>query len=170
MSILVAYSSKHGSTESIAGRIAARLRMVGCEVDLRPVEEVRQPEAYEAVVLGSAVYFGSWMKQAAEFVRRHQASLDRVPVWLFSVGPLGTTKDQRQPDPKEIAEFQPMIHPREHHLFFGVLDRSRLSLPERLVAQAVKAPEGDFRDWDDIETWAMGIAHQFADIQTVPHG
>ena len=29
---------------------------------------------------------------------------------------------------------------------------------ERIVTRAVHAPEGDFRDWEDIRAWARGIA------------
>ena len=31
---------------------------------------------------------------------------------------------------------------------------------ERMIIKAVKAPEGDFRDWDDIRAWAATIADE----------
>jgi menaquinone-dependent protoporphyrinogen IX oxidase len=40
-------------------------------------------------VIGSGVYYGSWLKEATEWVHRNQAVLAERPVWLFSVGPLG---------------------------------------------------------------------------------
>jgi len=30
---------------------------------------------------------------------------------------------------------------------------------ERMVVKGVRAPEGDFRDWDAMEEWAESIAH-----------
>jgi menaquinone-dependent protoporphyrinogen oxidase len=33
-----------------------------------------------------------------------------------------------------------------------------LNLAEKLVVKALKAPVGDFRDWDVIASWAEGIA------------
>ena len=48
--------------------------------------------------------------------------------------------------------------PRDHHVFYGALDRDELSIGERLVVDALKAPDGDFRDWSEIERWAEGIA------------
>lgn len=62
--------------------------------------------------------------------------------------------------PKEKAEFQHTIGLREHRIFFGALDHSRLSFAKRMMAKAVQAPEGDFRDWKAIEAWAAGIAQE----------
>jgi menaquinone-dependent protoporphyrinogen oxidase len=165
MPILVTYASKHGSTQDIADRIAAALRRHGHEVIVQPVHAVANPAAYEAVILGSAVYFGSWLKEATEFARRHRDALAARPVWLFSSGPLGDTPPV---DPKEIVELQAAIHPRGHRTFVGSLDRHDLSFAERMIVKAVKAPDGDFRDWDDIDTWAESIAQTLMSAGTPP--
>jgi menaquinone-dependent protoporphyrinogen oxidase len=47
---------------------------------------------------------------------------------------------------------------REHRIFGGRIDRSALSFPERAVMMAVRAREGDYRDWDEIAAWADEIA------------
>ena len=57
-----------------------------------------------------------------------------------------------------MAEFQQAIRPREQRIFFGALDHSRLSFAERVMVKAVRAPEGDFRDWQAIEAWTASIA------------
>jgi len=163
MAVLVAYASKYGSTEGVAERIAEQLRRLGKEAEARPMNEVSDPGSYEALVIGSAIYYGSWLKEATEWVRHNQAALVGRPVWLFSVGPLGTEVQdvERQPgggQPKEMAEFRQAIAPREQRIFFGVLDHHKLSFPERMVAKALRAPEGDFRDWGAIEDWAASIA------------
>ena len=51
-----------------------------------------------------------------------------------------------------------MLKPNEHRVFFGALNKSKLGFAERMMVKAVKAPEGDFRDWDSIRDWADGIA------------
>lgn len=158
MAVLVAYASKHGSTEGIAKHIAERFRQLGKEAEARPVDAVENPGRYEAFVVGSAIYYGSWMKEATEWVRRNQAVLAQRPVWLWSSGPLGAEVQDAEQQPKEMAEFQETIRPREQRVFFGSLDPSRLSFAERMMARAVRAPQGDFRDWDGIETWAANIA------------
>jgi menaquinone-dependent protoporphyrinogen oxidase len=158
MAVLVAYASKHGSTQGIAERIAEKLRQLGKEAEARPMNAIEDPESYEAFVIGSAVYYGSWLKEATEWVHRNQAVLAERPVWLFSAGPLGVEVKDTEQQPKEIAEFQQAIRPRGEHIFFGALDHSKLSFPERMIVKAVRAPEGDFRDWEAIESWAASIA------------
>jgi len=158
MTVLVTYASKHGSTEEIAERIAATLRRSGIETDLKPVDAVRDVEPYAAVVLGSAIYYGSWLKEARELVHRYETALAARPVWLFSSGPLGVEVRDAEPQPKEYAEFQESVKPRDPRVFFGALDHSQLSFIERMVVKGVRAPEGDFRDWKAIEEWAESIA------------
>jgi menaquinone-dependent protoporphyrinogen oxidase len=158
MSILVAYASKHGSTQGIAERIAEQLRQLGKQAEARSVEAVEDPGSYEALVIGSAVYYGSWLKEATEWVHRNRAVLAKLPVWLFSSGPLGTEVSDAEQQPKEMAEFRETIAPRDQRIFFGVLDPSRLSFAERMMVKAVRAPAGDFRDWEAVEAWAASIA------------
>jgi menaquinone-dependent protoporphyrinogen oxidase len=71
-------------------------------------------------------------------------------------------------DPKDIALLRATIKPRDHHVFYGALDRDNLSIGERLVVSVVKAPDGDFRDWDDVEQWATGIARRLDGSSLVP--
>lgn len=158
MTVLVAYASKHGSTQGIAERITEKLRQMGKQAEARQVDTVKDLGSYEAFVIGSAIYYGSWMKEATEFVHRNQAALAGRPVWLFSVGPLGTEVKDAEQQPKEMAEFQETIKPRDHRVFFGALDHNRLSFTERMVVKAVRGPEGDFRDWQAIDAWAESIA------------
>ena len=175
MSILVAYASKHGATEGIAERIGERLRAAGLEVEVRPAGAVRDLAAYDAFVVGSAVYMFHWMKEAARFLRRNQAVLAEQPVWLFSSGPLGTEATDPQGHdllavsaPKGIAELEEAVNARGHRVFFGAFHRGKPSgFGERMVAvmPAARAalPEGDFRDWDDIGNWAESIAHELSE-------
>ena len=155
MSILIAYASKYGATEGIAEGLGATLRQLGLDVAIHQVDVAGDPKPYDAVVIGSAVYMGRWMHEARAYVRRHRETLSAKPVWLFSSGPVGAAA---LPDPKEIAEFQTLIHPREHHQFAGALDRHHLSFAERMIVSAVKAPDGDYRRWDEINAWAATIA------------
>jgi menaquinone-dependent protoporphyrinogen oxidase len=156
--ILVTYASKHGATEGIAQRIAARLAAGGRAAEARSVAEVTDLVGADAVILGSAVYAGSWMKEAAEFARRHAEELTRVPVWLFSSGPLGEDIEDTEEQPRQLPDLRDRLHPRGHRVFFGALDRDALGFAERMIVKAVKAPDGDFRDWDAIDAYADEIA------------
>jgi menaquinone-dependent protoporphyrinogen oxidase len=168
MATLITFASKHGATHGIAERIAQRLKLLGRAVDIQPIDADVDPMDYEAVVIGSAVYYGSWLKETTDYVRRHREALAGRPVWLFSDGPLGSEATEGTRQPKEIAEFQASIHPREHRGFAGAMDRSKLSFMERTVAKAVHAPDGDFRDWTEIDAWAASIAHQLPLAATAP--
>ena len=48
-------------------------------------------------------------------------------------------------------------------MFFGALDHEKLGFGERMMVKAVKAPQGDFRDWDAIAAWADEIASDLSD-------
>lgn len=154
MRVLVAFASKHRSTQGIAERIGARLGQRGSQVDVRATEDAGELTAYDAFVVGSGVYYGKWMKEAAGFVEHNVGVLSGHPVWLFSVGPLG---DQPKPAPQRLAG-EGAIKVRDHHVFYGALDVQHLSIAERLITKGVRAPRGDFRDWAEIDGWADRIA------------
>ena len=164
MTLLVAYASKHGSTEGIARAIADRLRELGVSAVVQTVGDVDDLSDRDAVVLGSAVYAGSWMKEAVEFVHRYADSLAERPVWLFSSGPLGEQVKDDEEQPRQLQELRRMIAPIDHRIFFGALDRSKLGFGERMIVKAVNAPDGDFRDWDAIRAWADSIAAELRAI------
>jgi menaquinone-dependent protoporphyrinogen oxidase len=180
MRVLIVHASRYGSTQGIAERIAATLKKPGLETTLRSVRNAGDPSRYDAVVIGSAAYYFHWMKKATKYVRRHCTGLAERPVWLFSSGPLGTKltddqgRDVRETTvPKEIDEFQKMIHPREHRVFFGALSAKKLGLFHRLIFNMPAArdamPDGDFRDWTDIDAWAENIVNQLQTGQKTVH-
>ena len=89
MKVLVSAASKHGSTSEIAQAIADVLAGKGLEVTVVPPAQAGPIEQFDAVVLGSAVYMGRWMKPGRELVQRQASALAARPVWLFSSGPVG---------------------------------------------------------------------------------
>ncbi len=157
--VLVTAASRHGATHEIATAIAAGLARRGVEVEARPAEEVESLDGYDACVIGSAVYVGHWLDPARELVETHAAALAGCPVWLFSSGPLGPP-DKLKPegDPVDVAGLIEASGAAEHRVFAGRLDRKLLSFGEKAVVVAVRAPEGDFRDWDAIDAFAATIA------------
>jgi menaquinone-dependent protoporphyrinogen oxidase len=158
MRILVAAASKHGATAEIATRIGEVFLAAGFDCEVRDFGEASDPSRFEAVVLGSGVYAGQWLKDARKFVDDHAAALQAVRVWLFSSGPLG---DPLQPDDEEAVKADGLVAAtgaEDHRLFAGALDKSKLGFAERAIVKAVRAPDGDYRDWVEIESWAGEIA------------
>ena len=160
--VLVAYATKYGATAEIAEKIGQVLRQAGLGVDVMPAERVSDVRAYKAVVVGSAVYIGQWRKQAAAFLRANEQALAERPVWLFSSGPTG------EGDPVKLVQgwrlptkLQPIadrIRPRDIVVFQGAANVEKMNFLEKWMLKNVKAPAGDFRDWDAITAWATGIA------------
>ncbi|MGF1470397.1 MAG: flavodoxin domain-containing protein [Rubrobacteraceae bacterium] len=166
MKLLVSVASKHGATAEIAEELgraldaALRERGIGNGdevVDVRPAEEVDSVDGYDAVVLGSAVYAGHWLKPARELAERHARALSEKPVWLFSSGPVGDPPKPEE-DPVDVAEILEATKAREHRVFAGRLDRARLGFAEKAVMLALRAPEGDFRNWQSVGKWAVDVA------------
>lgn len=157
MKILVTVASKHGATGEIGEVIASVLRDTGLTVDSTPPEIVTDPRGYDAVVLGSAVYAGRWLRSARDFIDRHANDLAERPVWLFASGPIG---DPPKPagDAPETLDIANRLKARGHRTFAGLLRRDRLGFVERTVTAAIRAPDGDFRDWDSVRSWADEIS------------
>src|SRR3990172_4919379 len=117
--VVVAYATKYGATAEIAAKIGQVLEQAGFRTDVLPTDRIGALTPYKAVVLGSAVYMGHWLGEAMEFARRNHAILADRLVWLFSSGPLElgpgiSSANDPKLDPKEIAELQEAIHPRDH--------------------------------------------------------
>ena len=160
--VLVAYASKYGATGEIAERIGQELREAGIDIEVKPVDQVSELANYGAVILGSAVYAGQWLRDAAAFLTNNEQTLAQRPVWIFSSGPTGdgdpTDLMKGWRFPEALQPVADRIQPREIAFFSGELDLQKLNLAEKLIVKAVKAPTGDFRDWEAIEAWTRDIA------------
>jgi menaquinone-dependent protoporphyrinogen oxidase len=160
--VLVAHASKYGATAEIAEKIGEVLRQAGLYTDVTPAKDVKDLTPYEAVVLGSAVYIGKWRKEAVKFLKANQKMLAERKVWLFSSGPSGEGDPVALLNgwrfPQALQPIADRIQPREIAVFHGAMDMDKLNRIEKSMIKNVKAPVGDFRDWDRITSWAMAIA------------
>ncbi len=157
--VLVAYATKYGATAEIAEKIRQVILQAGLQTDVLPADRVSDLAPYKAIVLGSAVYVGQWRKEAVAFLEANEKAMAKMPVWFFSSGegdPVQLMQGWRFPEAQQpIAN---RIQPRDTAFFHGVLDMKKVNLAERLVIKGLKAPVGDFRDWDAITSWAGSIA------------
>jgi menaquinone-dependent protoporphyrinogen oxidase len=161
---LVAYASKYGATAGIADKIAEILRNAGKQVDLLPVREVASLDNYGTVILGSAVYYGRWRREAVNFLKEREKALKDKQVWFFSSGPID------EGDPVELLdgwtfpslqqEIADRVQPRDIAVFHGVMDEKKLNFIEKWILKKMDTPSGDFRDWELITRWAEDIAKQ----------
>ena len=168
MSVLVVYGSRYGATRGIAESLGEALRAYGHEVDVQEASPVLSATAYDAFVIGSAAYRGSWLDGPVDFVMRHVDVLAERPVWLFSSGPLGTPASAQERAealdlgrPRQFDELEEALAPQGTRVFFGALDPARLELRDRMERRLPGGrrllPAGDFRDWLAIDAWAREI-------------
>ncbi len=159
--VLITYASKHGATAEIAERIGTIVRESEMEVDVVPVDRVSGLSGYAAVVLGVAIYVGRWRKDAVKFLKKNEEELSGLPFWIFSSGPSGEGNPvelvQGREVPPSLRAILDRIKPRSVTVFHGNLTPEKFSGFERWVIKRVKAPTGDFRDWNMIESWAASI-------------
>jgi menaquinone-dependent protoporphyrinogen oxidase len=160
--LLIAYGSRCGSTGGVAEAIGQVLSVAGAGVDVRLVGNVNDLSPYQAVIVGSAIRMGKWLPEAVEFVKTHQDTLSRVPVAYFAVCLAmkdHTVENRRKalgyldPVRKEYSQVKPV----DIGLFAGAVDYKKLSLAYGLILKVKGAPEGDFRNWEAIRTWAGGV-------------
>lgn len=157
MNVLVTVATKHGATGDIGEILAEELRRGGLTVETRAPQGITSLDGYEAVILGSGVYVGRWLDSASRFADRFAPELASREVWLFSSGPIGDPPMPEE-EPAAALALVERLGAREHRSFAGRLERSRLGLMERTITRALKAAEGDFRDWEAIRAWAAQIA------------
>lgn len=165
--VLVTYATKHNATAEIAQAIGEGLRQSNqLQVDVEPVELIKDLSPYEAVVLGSAVYGGQWQPEAANFLKAHEQELAQRAVWLFSSGPVGEgdprTLMKGWMFPENLQPFADCIKPRDIALFHGKLETETLSFLERTAIRVVGASKGDYRDWNMIRHWTEKITAELA--------
>ena len=178
---LIVHASRHGATSGIAERIGDVLRAEGIDAVVAPASQDPDPQAFDACIVGGGVYMGSWVKDGTDYLERYQFALARMPVWLFSCGPLpGSTKEAKDTDPitqalgpadgpgsggrKKVEGPAQAIGIRGHAVFQGAYDPKAPPkvMSERLVrtlfANKGILPPGDFRQWDLVVAWADELA------------
>jgi menaquinone-dependent protoporphyrinogen oxidase len=158
--ILVAYASRCGSTGEVADVIGQELNAKGVTVDVQLVKNVTDLSPYKAVIIGSAIRMGSWLSEAKKFIKTHQQTLQGMPIAYFAV--CGSLKEDTEENRREALGYvEPMckiLKPVDVGVFAGVMDYSKLSFLSRLIiTKLIKSPEGDFRNWETIRTWANNV-------------
>ena len=159
---LIVYASKAGSTAEMAAFIGKGLSERGRAVDVRRAGHVESLAPYDAVVVGSAIRAGQWLPEATSFVRAHRAALAQRQTVFFTVC---MTLQQDTPRNREtvtayLRPVREILEPRRLALFAGKMDYRKLSLVPRLIAKAIKVPEGDFRNWSAVNAWADALCDE----------
>ena len=110
--ILVAYATFAGSTAEVARAVGEEIARSGLQVDVLPLGEVKDLEAYAGVVVGGPMIMG-WHRAALGFLKRYRAAFQHIPLAVFvmamsltqtgdtSVGGVPVYVDEKLPKPPE---------------------------------------------------------------------
>jgi menaquinone-dependent protoporphyrinogen oxidase len=80
--ILVAYATMAGSTAEVARVVGEEISRSGAQVDVLPVNEVKDLTGYDAIVVGGPMIMG-WHRAAAKFLRQHRSAWKNTPLAVF---------------------------------------------------------------------------------------
>ena len=145
--VLLAFATKNGSTEQVAGAIAEALREAGAQVTALPARAVRESAAgSDLIVLGAPLYSGRWHRDAHRFLKRHRRELATVPVAVFGMGPRNDTEEAWRRSRAQLDRAlgrSGWLTPVRVTVFGGVDPPARGERPRR-----------DLRDWRAIRAWA----------------
>jgi len=160
MKTLVVYATKSGCTEGVAKRVGEQLAKRGATVEVVDAEHAPSAAGYDAVVVGSGVRVGQWHASAKKWAEANAAALQSVPVAFYTCG-LVITGESKADEVRAYTD--PLIEttgitPVGLGLFAGWNEPKAFGFAERTVLKLMKAPQGDFRDWDAIDAWAEEIA------------
>jgi menaquinone-dependent protoporphyrinogen oxidase len=163
--VLVTYASKHGSTGEIARAIADELKERNLDADCVEVGDASLG-AFDAVILGSAMYMGRWRSEARHFLKKHRDELSHMPFWIFSSGPVGEKKEEDVEDntkwlePHRVLDLAESAGVRGHVVFGGRLPTDPHGFVENAMVKNTPVELQDARDWTAIRAWADEVAQQ----------
>ena len=166
--ILVTYATCTGSTVGVAEAIGKSLSEGGAQVDVLPMQAVREVTSYQAVVAGSAIHGNKWLPEAMQFVQAHQAELKCKPCAIFLVCMTLAMRNGENYRPfvaEYMAPVRALVQPVSQGLFAGALDIRKVPsagdrFKFRLSVLFGIWKEGDQRDWEAIRIWAESLRPQ----------
>ena len=172
--VLVAYATRFGSTHEVASAIAHELNAAGLNAHAAETTSGLVPENYDAFVIGSPLYGGTWLSSAGMFAAMMAERMKGKPVALFSVGTLTLKSPERGQAEHtefigvliEVTRSSVGLNVVADALFPGYFDRSNLPWWLRIIDRFVPTPQGDHRNWPEIQAWAKSLVPKFISSPT----
>ena len=92
--ILVTYATMAGSTTDVAQAVGNEIARSGLQVDVLPLEQVKDIESYGGVVVGAPMIMG-YHRAALHFLRKYRSTLQRIPLAVFVTAMSVTKTDEK---------------------------------------------------------------------------
>ena len=164
--ILIAYASKSGTTEEVADFIGKLFIQKHFKVEIKSIKSVTDLKGYNAVIIGSAIQYDTWLPEVRQFTKNNMNTLTRVPVSFFFTC-LALSQQSKKTRLKALTysnklhSLFPQLKPISVGQFAGVLNYSKMSFLYRILFKAIMpilgVEEGDYRNWDTIKDWAENV-------------
>lgn len=178
--VLIAYGSRFGCTEEVSQKIGNILQEEGIEyelVNLRKTQSKNWPklDQFDGILIGSGIKISRWTKEPKSFMKKHKDVLNSKKIGIFVCsGAAAVDKDHARKEYLEKVMNEVGVTAQAYDAFGGVMDLSEDSplgfLDKRMLRMGVKemtkdsdievkdGEKTDFRDWDQITTFAQEFA------------
>lgn len=164
--VLVAYSTRAGSTGEVAEVVAEVLREAQLPVEMARMRDIKTLDQYGAAILGAPLYMGAVPSEMHRFLSRCRVRLAGMATWVFVLGPVQGKPEEFSNAGEQTAkqlDQSPWFQPIEVKILGGRFDVNRMPFPFSLARHlpafpAKNMPASDIRDWNDIRSWAAAVA------------
>ncbi len=162
---LLLYASTHGTTKTIAGSIAARLRSRGHHVNVRDARDgIPSLSGYDAVVIGAPVRGGRYPRVIRRFIEQRRVELGQLQTGFFSVSMSAASggKDAALPRFLQEARWGPDVSislaGALHYTRYNPLLRLVMRHMSRKAGQTTDASRDHwFTDWKAVADFADAL-------------
>lgn len=134
--ILVTFTTMSGSTGEVARVVAEEIARQGAQVQVLPLEEIKDLSGYDGVVIGGPMIMG-WHRAALGFLKKHKDAFRHIPLAVFVMAMSLTKTDERVMDGVPVVVDEKLAKPaaRVGHLSF----RERYARTANYVGPILKA-------------------------------
>lgn len=136
-------------------------------MDVKPIKKVQSIDTYRGVVLGSAIRRGAVLPEMTDFVKTYKDNLSKIPTAYFIVCMIirENTETNRKTADSYLDPLRAEVTPVDTGIFIGKLEYSKLNFVDAFVVEhIIGTPEGDLRDWQQINDWAANLLPKLQNI------
>lgn len=177
MKALIVYGSRYGTAAEIANEMGKVIEEEGVNVYVVNSRGLKDCDVspYNLVIVGSGIKMGKWTKGALKFLKNNKSALENKKVALFVT--CGAANDEKTVDEgwdnylKKVAEENLAGKPVDmlicgsvyepnpkHGLLYKLTNRF---IKKELEKQGIDTTKRhDYRNWEEIRTWARSQANQ----------
>ena len=118
--VLVAYATMAGSTVDVAQAVGEEIAKSGLQVDILPIGEIKDLQAYDGVVVGGPMIMG-WHRAALSFLKKNREAFRQIPLVVFVTAISLTQTGETSVDgvPVYVDEKLPKLPKNEDRLNFN---------------------------------------------------